>query len=266
MGVVYRAHHLRLERVVALKLLPPDLAANAGFRERFACESRLAAAIDHPHIIPLYDAGTADGLLYLTMRFVDGQDLGELLGRSGPLDIERAISIVGQVAGALDAAHARGLVHRDVKPANVLVASGAGAESTDHCYLTDFGLTRDTAAERRLTNPGEFVGTIDYAAPEQIRGRPAAGTVDQYALGCLLYECLTGRPPFDHPTDLEIMRAHIDERPPAVSSKRDDVPKGIDGVVARALAKSPQERFSNCRELASAARLAAQGRRWRRGR
>ena len=200
------------------------------------------------------------------MRFVDGHDVGELLRRAGPFDVERAISIVGQVGGALDAAHARGLVHRDVKPGNILVASGAGEEAIDHCYLTDFGLTRDTAELRRLTRPGEFVGTIDYAAPEQIQGYEAEGAVDQYALGCLLYECLTGRAPFVHATELEVMNAHIHERPPAVSARRDDVPKRIDGVVARAMAKSPQERFSSCRELASAARAATQGRRGRRGR
>ena len=255
MGVVYRARHERLGRVVALKVLPPELAANAGFKERFECESRLAAAIDHPNIVPLYDAGTADGLLFITMRFVEGLDLNGLLRRDGPLSLERAVSIVGQIGAALDAAHARGLVHRDVKPANVLVASGAGPESSDHCYLTDFGLTRDTSATERLTKPGEFVGTTDYSAPEQIRGDAASGAADQYALGCLLYECLTGGPPFRHAKELDVLRAHLNDDPPPVG--RGDLPAGVDDVIARAMAKQPAERFASCAALTSATRALA---------
>ena len=262
MGVVYRAQHLRLGRVVALKVLPPEMAAMPGFQERFASEARLASAIDHPNIIPLFDAGTADGLPFLTMRFVDGLDLHGLLRRDGPIALKRSISIVGQIGGALDAAHLRGLVHRDVKPANVLVASGVGPESSDHCYLTDFGLTRDTAVSQRLTKPGEFVGTIDYAAPEQIQGDAAGGAVDRYALGCLLYECLTGQPPFGRGgKEIEIMRAHLHDDPPAASAKRPDLPSGLDDVIARAMAKAPEDRFATCAELTAAARAATEGRR-----
>ena len=192
------------------------------------------------------------------MRFVEGLDLNGLLRRDGPLSLERAVSIVGQIGAALDAAHARGLVHRDVKPANVLVASGAGPESSDHCYLTDFGLTRDTSATERLTKTGEFVGTTDYAAPEQIRGDAASGAADQYALGCLLYECLTGGPPFRHANELDVLRAHLNDDPPAVG--RGDLPAGIDEVIARAMAKEPAERFASCAALTSATRALAAGR------
>jgi serine/threonine protein kinase len=263
MGVVYRAEHVRLGRKVALKLLPPDLAVNEGFRERFEGESRLAAAIDHPNIIPLYDAGKADGLLYLTMRFVDGSDLRALLEREGPLQLERAISIVGQIGGALDAAHARGLVHRDVKPGNILVASGTGPEDSDHCYLTDFGLTRDTASTQRLTAAGEFVGTIDYAAPEQIQGDSHGGAADQYSLGCVFYECLVGHPPFTHATELDVMWAHINDPAAPVSEARSDLPKGIDAVLARAMAKIPEDRFETCAAMTAAARATIEGGRWR---
>jgi len=263
MGVVYRAEHLRLKRKVALKLLPPELAANEGFRERFECESQLAAAIDHPNIIPLYDAGRADELLFLTMRFVDGFDLKALLTQEGPLPLERAVSIVAQIGGALDAAHARGLVHRDVKPANVLVASGAGPEASDHCYLTDFGLTKDTSSSLNLTGTGQFVGTIDYVAPEQIQGDKPKGAADQYALGCVMYETLTGHPPFERATELDVMWAHLNEDPPPPSTRRSDLPRGIDAVLARAMAKVPAERHESCTAMASAARATMEGR-WRR--
>ena len=263
MGVVYRAKDLRLGRKVALKLLTPDFAANEGFRDRFEWESKLAASIDHPNIIPLYDAGAADGLLFLTMRFVVGMDLKGLLEREGPLPFERAVSIIGQVAGALDAAHARGLVHRDVKPANVLVRIGAGVDGADHCYLTDFGLTKDTSSSLQLTGPGEFVGTIDYVAPEQIQGLPLSGPADQYALGCVLYQLVVGERPFVGDTDLDVLWAHLNEDPPVASASRPDLPRGFDAVLARAMAKSPDDRFASCSEMASAAR-ATLGSRWRR--
>jgi hypothetical protein len=254
MGVVYRAEHLRLGRKVALKLLPPELAENVGFRDRFESESRLAAAIDHPNIIPLYEAGDAEGLLFITMRFVDGLDLKALLQREGPLPLERVISIVAQVGGALDAAHARGLVHRDVKPANVLVASGAGPEASDHCYLTDFGLTKDTSSAVAITGTGQFVGTIAYVAPEQIDGAEQGGATDQYALGCVFYECLTGHQPFERKTDLDVIWAHLNDEPPLVSELRTDLPPGIDEVVARAMAKAPEDRHANCAAMVLAAR------------
>jgi serine/threonine protein kinase len=264
MGVVYRAEHLRLQRKVALKLLSPELAMDAEFRRRFETESRLAAAIDHPNIIPLYDAGIEDGSLFLAMRFVDGLDLRAVLEQDGPLELDRAVSIVGQVGAALDAAHRRGLVHRDVKPANVLLASGAGAEASDHCYLTDFGLSRDTRSDSRLTKPGEFVGTVDYAAPEQIRGDACDGAADRYALGCLLYECLTGHPPFEHDNELAVIRAHVRDDPPAVSARRPDLPRSLDAIVARAMAKQPGDRFASCAALVLASRDTEIGRRRRR--
>jgi len=264
MGVVYRAEHLRLGRKVALKLLPPELAENEAFRVRFESESRLAAAIDHPHIIPLYEAGDAEGLLFLTMRFVDGLDLKALIEREGPLPLERAVSIIGQVGGALDVAHERGLVHRDVKPANVLVASGAGPEVLDHCYLTDFGLTKDTSAATALTAAGQFVGTIDYIAPEQIQGNMRGGAADQYALGCVLYECLTGHPPFERATELDVMWAHLNDEPPSAVERRPALPKKIDGVLARAMAKAPEDRYPDCTGIAAAARDTLSERRRRR--
>ena len=263
MGVVYRAKDLRLGRKVAMKLLTPDLAANEGFRDRFEWECKLAASIDHPNIIPLYDAGAADGLLFLTMRFVVGMDLKGLLEREGPLPLERAVSIAGQVAGALDAAHERGLVHRDVKPANVLVRIGAGVDGADHCYLTDFGLTKDTSSTLQLTGPGEFVGTIDYVAPEQIQGLSLGGPADQYALGCVLYELVVGACPFVGDTDLDVLWAHLNEDAPVASATRPDLPRGFDAVLAKAMAKSPDDRFGSCSEMASAAR-ATLGSRWRR--
>ena len=265
MGVVYRAKDLKLGRNVALKLLTPDLAANEGFRDRFEWESKLAASIDHPNIIPLYEAGTADGLLFLTMRFVDGRDLKGLLDAEGPLPLERAVSIIGQVGGALDAAHERGLVHRDVKPANVLVRAVSGVESPDHCYLTDFGLTKDTSSTLQLTGPGEFVGTIDYVAPEQIQGLSLGGPADQYALGCVLYQCITGSQPFERDTDLDVLWAHLNEDPPLPTAIRSDLPRAIDAVLAKAMAKSPDDRYGSCGEMAAAAR-GALGSRWRRRR
>jgi len=259
MGLVYRAEHLRLRRKVALKVLPPELAADADFRKRFESESRLAAAIDHPNIIPLYDAGEADGLLFLTMRLVDGLDLDALLKRDGPMAADAAVSVAAQVGAALDAAHARGLVHRDVKPGNVLVATGAGTQAPYHCYLTDFGLSKDTFAPGGLTRAGEFVGTIDYVAPEQIQGIALDGATDQYALGCVLYQCLTGHPPFEHPSELDVMQAHLSGDPPAVTARRPDLPRAIDAVVAQAMAKDPPDRHASCLALASAAQAALTG-------
>ena len=254
MGVVYRAEQTRLGRKVALKLLSPELAANEGFRVRFEHESRLAAAIDHPNIIPLYEAGEADGLLFITMRYVEGTDLKALVAREGPMDLRRAVAVVAQLASALDAAHDRGLVHRDVKPANVLVSSGAGPESSDHCYLTDFGLTKDTSSSVELTATGQFVGTIAYVAPEQIEGTAQTGATDQYALGCVLYECLTGHPPFERKTELDIMWAHLSDDPPTITERRPDLPPALDDVLAKALAKSPEDRYETCTAMVAAAR------------
>jgi len=253
MGVVYLAEQLGLRRKVALKLLAPELAENIGFRERFEHESRAAAAIDHPNIIPLFDAAEAEGLLFLTMRYVEGIDLKALLEAESPMPLERVLDIVGQVANALDAAHARGLVHRDVKPGNVLIAAGVGREASDHCYLTDFGVTKDTSSGIALTAPGEFVGTIDYVAPEQIDGQPESAT-DQYALACMTFECLTGRPPYKGKSDIDTMYAHMTADPPSVVELRPDLPPGLDEVIAKAMAKSPQDRYETCSAMVAAAR------------
>jgi protein kinase-like protein len=254
MGVVYRARDLQLGRRVALKLLAPELAENDGFRVRFENESRLAAAIDHPHIIPLYESAEVDGLLFLTMRYVEGVDLKGLLERERRLPMERALTIAAQVAGALDAAHRQALVHRDVKPANVLIDSNSGEHASEHCYLTDFGLTRDTSQNTRLTVTGQFVGTTDYVAPEQIDGGPQGPATDQYALACVLFECLAGHPPFARQTELEVLWAHLSDDPPRVTADRPDLPAGLDGVLRQALAKHPADRHATCAALIAAAR------------
>ena len=241
MGVVYRAHDLALDRNVALKILSPELAEDERFRERFLTESRLAASIDHPNIIPVYDAGEVAGELYIAMRYVDGSDLKRLLAE-GPLSKERAIAIVAQVAGALDAAHERGLVHRDVKPSNVLL------DERGHVYLADFGLSRRLGEPGAALGAAQSLGTIDYVAPEQIRGEQVDGRADLYSLGCLLHECLTGKPPFSRPTDSAVLYAHLEEEPPAAP--------GLEDVMRTALAKEPDERFPSGHELVEAARQA----------
>ncbi len=256
MGVVYRAEQLRLGRKVALKLLAPEMAENEGFRARFEHESRLAALLDHPNIVPLFEAGEADGLLFISMRYVEGTDLRDLLSREGRLDPERALAIAAQVASALDAAHGRGLVHRDVKPGNILIASDSAADRPEHCYLTDFGLTKDTSSPVELTATGTFVGTIDYIAPEQIEGASPAGLGDQYALGCVLFECLTGQLPFAREDELGVMWAHLQDQPPVVTAVRPDLPPAIDAVITRALAKDPEQRYATCTAMVAAARAA----------
>ncbi len=253
MSVVYLAEHLPLQRKVALKVLAPELAGDQDFRTRFVRESQVAASIDHPNIIPIYAAGEVGGVLFIAMRYVDGTDLKQLIEREGPLAPDRTIALLAQVASALDAAHARGLVHRDVKPANVLVAPGAGPRGTDHCYLSDFGLTKQALSKTGLTQAGHFVGTLDYIAPEQIQGKPLDGRADVYALGCVLYECLAGRRPFRKDSDVAVIYAHLQEPPPAVSLARPGLPPGLDRVVATALAKEPAGRYSTCTELVQAA-------------
>ena len=256
MGIVYRAEQLRLGRKVALKLLAPELAENQGFRARFEHESRLAGVLDHPHIVPLFEAGEVDGLLFISMHYVEGTDLRELLSRDGRLDSERALAIAAQVAGALDAAHGHGLVHRDVKPGNILIAGDAPADRPEHCFLTDFGLTKDTSSPVELTATGTFVGTIDYIAPEQIEGAKPDGRGDQYALACVLFECLTGHPPFPRDEEISVMWAHLQDEPPTVTAERPDLPAAIDAVIARALAKDPKQRYETCTAMVAAARAA----------
>jgi serine/threonine-protein kinase len=254
MGVVYLAEHNVLGRNVALKLLAPALAQNGVVRERFVRESRRAAAIDHPNIIPVYEAGEADGSLFIAMRYVAGCNLRELLIENGPLGAEPTVRMLSQVASALDAAHRVGLVHRDVKPANVMVDAQAG--ESEHCYLTDFGLTKDVSSSTGFTDTGQFVGTINYVAPEQVEARPLDARTDVYALGCVLHECLTGKVPFVRENDLAVMFAHVSEPPPAVSTLRPELGTAIDSVVTKALAKSPDDRQGSCSELLAEARAA----------
>ncbi|MGI8592982.1 MAG: protein kinase domain-containing protein [Solirubrobacteraceae bacterium] len=256
MGVVYRATQLALDRTVALKLIAPEVAEDSGFRERFQRESRIAASIEHPNVIPVYEAGEADGLLFISMRYVDGTDLRELLARGGPLNPIRAAGIITQVANALDASHVRGLVHRDIKPANVLIASRG---SVEHVYLTDFGLSKQSSSQSGLTKTGQWVGTLDYVSPEQIEGKAVGLRTDVYALGCVLFQALTGVVPFERDSEVSKMWAHISEPPPAPSQRRPEVPPALDPVVARAMAKDPEHRFASAGELAAATRAAATG-------
>jgi serine/threonine protein kinase len=249
MGVVYRARHLLLERTAAVKLLSPQLAADEAFRERFVRESRMAAALEHPHVVPVYDAGEQDGLLYIAMRYVDGTDLGTLLDREGALEPSQALTIAGQVGSALDVAHERSIVHRDVKPANVLLDE-RGA------YLSDFGLTKSVSSETRLTAHGQFVGTIDYMPPEQIEGARLDPRSDVYAFGCVLYHTLTGAPPFQRDSAVSVMYAQLRDRPPPISGRGRGLPAALDPVFARALAKRSGDRYGTCLELVEAARTA----------
>jgi serine/threonine protein kinase len=256
MAVVYRARDTRLNRPVALKVLAPELTENESFRKRFMRESQLAALIDHPHIIPIYRAGQFEDALYLAMRFVDGTDLHGLLARTGPLDLPLAVRVFDQIGSALDVAHEHHLVHRDVKPGNVLVDEGGGP-GRFHLYLTDFGLTKRIASLSGLTAPGHFLGTVAYIAPEQIAGRPADARTDVYALGCVLFEALTGDRPFDRDTDAAVLFAHLHDRPPSVAAARSDLPRVVDRIVAKAMAKEPGGRYANCRELVADLRALA---------
>ena len=211
MSVVYQAENLRLSNVIALKVLAPELAASDVFRARFLEESRIAASLNHPNVIPIYDMGAQDNLLYIAMRYVSGTDLRQILKKRGRLVPQTALFLLGQVARALDSAHRRGLVHRDVKPGNMLIERGSDEADPDHVYLADFGITKHAMSRTGLTSTGQFLGTIDYVAPEQIRGTSVLGLADQYSLGCVLYECLTGRVPFEKDLDAAIIWAHVEE-------------------------------------------------------
>jgi Protein kinase domain len=252
MAAVFRARDAELGRVVALKVLAPALAADEGFRQRFVRESRAAAAVDDPHIIPLYEAGEAGGVLFIAMRYVSGGDVRSLLFRQGSLTPEQVAAIVPAVASALDAAHAAGLVHRDVKPANMLLDSGPGRP--DHVYLSDFGLSKEAAGSIGLTGTGLFLGTVDYAAPEQIEGRPVDGRTDQYALGCAAFEMLSGAPPFRRDHGMAVLAAHLSQAPPRLSALKPSLPPGLDPVFAKVLAKSPGDRYRTCGEFGDALR------------
>ena len=254
MSVVYLAEHVRLGRKVALKLLSAALSEDESFRERFERESRRAAEIDHPNIVPIYDAGDADGQFFIAMRYVQGADLKTLIKGEGPLNVGRTLYILEQAASALDAAHERDLVHRDVKPANILIES-----PSDRVFLTDFGVVKHTASQG-LTKTGFFIGTVDYAAPEQIEGLPVDARTDVYALGCVLYECLAGRAPFDRDAEVAVMHAHLTEPPPSLRTARPDLPKDLDRVIAAAMSKTKDERPTTCEALIEAAHAAALGR------
>jgi DNA-binding beta-propeller fold protein YncE len=251
MAVVYRAHDPRLDRRVALKVLAPELARDEGFRRRFIRESRTAAAVDHPHIIPVFEAGESGGVLFIAMRYVEGGDVGTLINRAEPLPVARVVLIITQVASALDAAHARGLVHRDVKPGNILLDSSAAA---DHVYLSDFGLSKQALSSSHLTATGQFLGTLNYVAPEQIESHPVDGRTDLYALACATFEMLSGSPPFKRDQRLAVLWAQLSEPPPAVTARRGDLPPAVDQVLAKALAKSPGDRYQTCLDFATALR------------
>lgn len=246
MGVVYRATQLALQRPVAIKLIAADRAADPVFRARFERESRLSASIEHPNVIPVYEAGDDDGLLFIAMRLVDGTDLADVLVQEGALEPARAARLVGQLAGALDAAHAVRLVHRDVKPANVLLT----ADRPEHLYLTDFGVAKHVGGGEGMTRAGAWVGTIDYLAPEQVRGEAVGPAADIYALAAVLHHCLTGEVPFPRENDAARLWAHVNASPPAASSIRTRLPASIDAVLARGMAKEPAARFATAGELA----------------
>ena len=256
MGIVYEATEAGLERRVALKLIAPEVAADEVFRRRFADESRIAASVEHPNVVPIYAAGEEGGVPWIAMRYVSGSDLGRRIAKGGRLSPEDAVRIIAQVAGGLDALHAVGLIHRDVKPANVLLS---GAEGAEHAYLTDFGVARNVATTSGLTKTGRFVGTVDYVAPEQIRGGEIDARADVYALGCMLYKALTGEPPFRRDDDVAMLFAHLNEEPPAPSRTLPLVPPALDGVVARAMAKDPGQRFPSAGDLGRGAQGALRG-------
>ena len=253
MSVVYLAHDPRLDRRVALKLLAPELAEDERFRERFLRESKLAASLDHPNVIPIFEAGEAEGVLFIAMRYVEGTDLKRLLTAEGRLDPARAAGIVERVAEALDVAHEQGLVHRDVKPGNVLLAQQAGRE---HVYLSDFGLTKQQASESGITETGQFMGTADYVSPEQIEHQDVSGRSDQYALACVLYECLTGQAPFRGDSLMGVLWGHLNRDATLASETNEELPSEINTVLAKGMAKEPAERYPSCGELAMEARSA----------
>src|SRR5689334_4843297 len=254
MSVVYEAENPRLGSTVALKVLAPELSTDDVFRARFLKESRTAASLNHPNVIPIYDMGTHEDLLFIAMRYVAGQDLRAVLRAKHVLAPEQAVLVCGQAGRALDVAHRHGLVHRDVKPGNILVEHGADEDEPDHIYLTDFGITKHASSRSGLTATGEFMGTIDYIAPEQIPGLPVDGRADIYSLGCVLYECLTGRVPFAKDVDAAVIWAHVEEMPTTPSTLQPTLPREIDEVIGKALAKDPADRYATCREFIAAAR------------
>jgi serine/threonine protein kinase len=256
MGILYLALEPGLERRVALKLIAPEAAADEVFARRFAEESRIAAAIEHPNVVPIYAAGEEGGVPYIAMRYVAGSDLGRRIAAEGRLAPAEAVALIAQVGNGLDAIHAAGLIHRDVKPANVLLA---GAEGEPHAYITDFGVARNVSTESGLTQTGRFVGTLDYVAPEQISGEPIDARVDVYALGCLLFKLLTGQVPFPREGEAARLYAHLNDPPPAPSLYAPDLGMALDDVVARAMSKHPGDRYPSAGDLGRAAQAALSG-------
>jgi serine/threonine-protein kinase len=250
MAVVFKARDDQLGRLVALKIMAASVASDAEFRQRFDREAKAAAAVDDPHIIPLFEAGESAGVLFIAMRYVAGGDVRSLLAREGPLSLDRTSAILASVASALDAAHVAGLVHRDVKPGNMLMDVRKGRP--DHVYLADFGLTKSTSRAAALTGAGRFLGTADYAAPEQIQGWPVDGRADQYALACAAVEMLTGQTPFPREDVMAVLTAHMSEPPPPLSARLHGVPAELDAVLDRALAKSPSDRYLSCGDFTAA--------------
>jgi serine/threonine protein kinase len=254
MATVYLAEDLASGETVVVKVLKPELARHEQLRRRFVREARYAESLDHPHIVGVRAAGQQDGAHYIVMQYVQGTDLRSQLAREGPLPPADAVGLLSQVADALDTAHASGLLHRDVKPGNVLIASGEGRDPRGYCYLTDFGLSKDPVRDSgALTVRGEFVGSVLYAAPEQILAVELDARADIYSLGCVLYESLVGTPPFPGELAAAVMQAHLENPPPKPSKRRSGLPSRIDAVIARALAKEPGERYGTCRELIEAA-------------
>jgi serine/threonine protein kinase len=254
MAWVFRARHLRLDRLVALKVLKPALASDRAYQRRFVAEARAASAVDDPHIIPVYEADEADGVLFIAMRFIPGGDLSRLAEREGPMPPARAADFISPVASALDAAHGAGLVHRDVKPANILVDARSGRP--DHVYLSDFGVSKAAMSTLNLTGVGDFIGTASYSAPEQFEGKGVDGRTDQYALACVTYQLLTGTVPFRRDTFMSVMMAHVSTPPPSLVAQRPDLPEAADRVLARALAKAAADRYETCGDFAEALREA----------
>jgi predicted Ser/Thr protein kinase len=246
MGTVYLATHERLQRRVAVKVIATALADDPEFRARFLRESRLAASLDHPHVIPIYDADEVDGVLFLAMRYVAGPSLQDLIRERAPLSAGETLRIAEQIGGALDAAHAADLIHRDVKPANILLS-----ESDGHSYLCDFGLAKRTSS-MAVTHAGSFLGTVDYCSPEQIRGEALDGRADVYSLGCVLYHCLAGEPPYARESEIAVLQAHLNEPPPSPAPE-------LDSVFAEAMAKSRDDRYPTAGALAAGLRAATVG-------
>jgi serine/threonine protein kinase len=251
MSVVFRASHPRLGSAVALKLLAAELTSDDTFRERFVREARAAAALTHPNIVPIFDAGERDGFLYIVMRYVDS-DLRALLQREGPLEVRRGLHIVRQICGALQAAHRRGLIHRDIKPGNVLLQPPPEQGIFEHVYLADFGLTKHAESRSGITNTGQFVGTIDYVAPEQIQGRTIGPRADIYALGCLTYNVLTNEVPYPRSSDVAVLWAHMQDPFPHARSLQPELPEAVDDAIMRATAKDPDDRYSDALQFAAA--------------